>query len=178
MPSPSRRRALIAFMLASALAAAAPIVVQAAPAGITLENVWTRATAPGQAVAGGFMTVVNAGSAEDRLLGASSPAAKEIQIHNTSMDDGVMRMRPMTDGVAIPAGSRVEFKPRALHLMLIGLQAPLAAGSTVPVTLEFARAGKVVATLRVEAVAAQPAAPAAPTAPAMGHDHHSMKHGE
>ena len=146
MSSLSPRRSLIAITLAAALAALAaltPAAVQAAPAGITIEDAWTRATAPGQAVAGGFMTVVNATAAEDRLLRASSPVAKEIQIHNTSMDDGVMRMRPMADGVVIPAGGRVEFKPRALHLMLIGLQAPLAAGSTVPLTLEFARAGKV-----------------------------------
>ena len=95
--------------------------------------------------------------------------AKEVQIHNTTMDEGVMRMRPMADGVAIPAGGRVEFKPRALHLMFMGLQAPIAAGTTVPVTLEFERAGKVGATFRVEAVAA---APAAPAKPATGHHHH------
>ena len=161
------RRSLIA--LAALLVTATSTVAPAAPAGITIENAWTRATAPGQAVAGGFMTVVNTTSAEDRLLRASSPAAKEVQIHNTTMDDGVMRMRPMTDGVVIPAGGRVEFKPRASHLMLMGLQAPLAAGSTVPVTLEFARAGKITTTLRVEAVAAQPAT---------GHDHHSMMHAQ
>jgi copper(I)-binding protein len=104
--------------------------------------------------------------------------AKEVQIHNTSMDGGVMRMRHLPDGVAVPAGARVEFKPRALHLMFMELKAPIAAGSTVPVTLEFERAGKVETTFRVQATAA-PAAPAtAPSAPAApaGHDHHKMKH--
>lgn len=155
-----------------------PTVIAGPAAGITIENPWTRATAPGQAVAGGFMTVVNATAAEDRLVRASSPVAKEVQIHNTTMDDGVMRMRPMADGVAIPSGGRVEFKPRALHLMFMGLQAPIAVGTTVPVTLEFARAGKVSATFRVDAAATSPAAPAAPAKPAApaSHDHHSMKH--
>lgn len=143
--------------------------LRAAP-GITIEDPWTRATAPGQTVAGGFMTLVNAG-ADDRLLRASSPVAKDVQIHNTSMDGGVMRMRHLPDGVAVPAGARVEFKPRALHLMFMELKAPIAAGSTVPVTLEFERAGKVETTFRVQATAA----PAAPAAPA-GHDHHKMKH--
>ena len=164
---PTRR-----FVIALALTAAAvglPPVTVAQPSTVTIEDPWTRATAPGQAVAGGFMTVVNTTGAEDRLLRASSPVAKEVQIHNTTMDEGVMRMRPMADGVAIPAGGRVEFKPRALHLMFMGLQAPIAAGTTVPVTLEFERAGKVGATFRVEAVAA---APAAPAKPATGHHHH------
>lgn len=155
----------------NALAALALLLagtLQAAP-GITVEDPWTRATAPGQAVAGGFMTLVNGGT-DDRLLRASSPVAKEVQIHNTSMDGGVMRMRHLPDGVAVPAGARVEFKPRALHLMFMELKAPIAVGSTVPVTLEFERAGKVEATFRVQATAA----PAAPAAPA-GHDHHKMK---
>lgn len=165
----STRRFVIALALTAAVAVGLQPMTAAQPSTITIENPWTRATAPGQAVAGGFMTVVNTTGAEDRLLRASSPVAKEVQIHNTTMDEGVMRMRPMADGVAIPAGGRVEFKPRALHLMFMGLQAPIAAGTTVPVTLEFERAGKVGATFRVEAVAA---APAAPAKPATGHHHH------
>jgi copper(I)-binding protein len=165
----STRRFAIALALTAAVAVGLQPVTVAQPSTVTIENPWTRATAPGQAVAGGFMTVINTTSTEDRLLRASSPVAKEVQIHNTTMDEGVMRMRPMADGVAIPAGGRVEFKPRALHLMFMGLQAPIAAGTTVPVTLEFERAGKVGATFRVEAVAA---APAAPAKPATGHHHH------
>lgn len=165
----STRRFVIALALTAAVAVGLQPVTVAQPSTVTIENPWTRATAPGQAVAGGFMTVINTTSTEDRLLRASSPVAKEVQIHNTTMDEGVMRMRPMADGVAIPAGGRVEFKPRALHLMFMGLQAPIAAGATVPVTLEFERAGKVGATFRVEAVAA---APAAPAKPATGHHHH------
>lgn len=165
----STRRFVIALALTAAVAVGLQPMTVAQPSTITIENPWTRTTAPGQAVAGGFMTVVNTTGAEDRLLRASSPVAKEVQIHNTTMDEGVMRMRPMADGVAIPAGGRVEFKPRALHLMFMGLQAPIAAGTTVPVTLEFERAGKVGATFRVEAVAA---APAAPAKPATGHHHH------
>ena len=165
----STRRFVIALALTAAVAVGLQPITVAQPSTVTIENPWTRATAPGQAVAGGFMTVINTTGPEDRLLRASSPVAKEVQIHNTTMDEGVMRMRPMADGVAIPAGGRVEFKPRALHLMFMGLQAPIAAGTTVPVTLEFERAGKVGATFRVEAVAA---APAAPAKPATGHHHH------
>lgn len=165
---PTRRFVITLALTAAAAVGLQPITV-AQPSTVTIENPWTRATAPGQAVAGGFMTVINTTGPEDRLLRASSPVAKEVQIHNTTMDEGVMRMRPMADGVAIPAGGRVEFKPRALHLMFMGLQAPIAAGTTVPVTLEFERAGKVGATFRVEAVAA---APAAPAKPATGHHHH------
>lgn len=165
----STRRFVIALALTAAVAVGLQPITVAQPSTITIEDPWTRTTAPGQAVAGGFMTVVNTTGVEDRLLRASSPVAKEVQIHNTTMDEGVMRMRPMADGVAIPAGGRVEFKPRALHLMFMGLQAPIAAGTTVPVTLEFERTGKVGATFRVEAVTA---APATPAKPATGHRHH------
>lgn len=137
-----------------ALALLATAAHAAGAAGIAIQDAWTRATAPGQVVAGGFMTVVNTGTTADRLLRASSTAARAVQMHESRVDDGVMRMREMTDGVTVPAGGRVEFKPRGLHLMLVDLKAPLQAGARVPVTFEFAHAGRITASFRVEALAA------------------------
>lgn len=153
--------ALLACLTASASwrAAAADSPGPARTDAIRIEDPWIRATAPGQSVAGGFMAVVNTTATEDRLLRASSPLAEEVQMHNTTIDGGVIRMRPMVDGVAIPAGGRVEFKPRALHLMLLGLQTPLTAGANVPVTFEFGRAGKVTASFRIEAITTPPREP-------------------
>jgi copper(I)-binding protein len=89
------------------------------------------------------MTIANSGKTDDRLIGASSPVAAEVQLHTMSMDGGVMRMRQLTDGIAVPAGGMAHLKPGSLHLMFIGLKAPLRRGTHVPVTLRFAKAGSV-----------------------------------
>jgi copper(I)-binding protein len=161
-----------------ALALGALITGQAHAAGpIGIENAWTRATAAAQTVGGGFMTIVNTGKAEDRLVSASSPVAAEVQIHDMKMEEGVMRMRQLTGGLAVPAGGRVELKPRSLHLMFMQLKTPLVAGQTVPVTLQFEKAGSVAVQFRVEAMGAsaptttrpQPAAPKQGSAPQHHH---------
>ena len=133
--------ALAVGLLASIASAASPI---------RIDNPWSRATAPGQVVGGGFMTIVNAGNTADRLVSATSPVAAEVQIHNTSMDGGVMRMRQLTDGLEIPANGKVELKPRSLHLMFMQLKAPLEAGASFPVQLQFEKAGTVTTQFTVE----------------------------
>jgi hypothetical protein len=118
---------------------------------ITIERPWARASAPGQTVGGGFMTILHQGATEDRLVSATTPMAREVQIHTMNMDDGVMRMRPVEGGLAIPAGGRVVLQPGGLHLMFMELSAPLVAGSTFPVTLRFANAGDIKVEFNIEA---------------------------
>ncbi len=118
---------------------------------ITIERPWARASAPGQMVGGGFMTIVHRGSDEDRLVSATTPIAREVQIHTMNMDGGVMRMRPVEGGLAIPAGGRVVLQPGGLHLMFMDISAPLVAGTTFPVTLRFAKAGDIKVDFNVEA---------------------------
>ena len=136
--------------LALTLALTSLISIAAAASPIRVENPWSRATAPGQVVGGGFMTIVNTGNTADRLVSVTSAAAAEVQIHHTSMDGGVMRMRQLTDGLEIPAASRVELKPRGLHLMFMQLKAPLDVGSSFPVQLQFEKAGTLTAQFKVE----------------------------
>lgn len=136
--------------LALTLALTSLISIAAAASPIRIENPWSRATAPGQVVGGGFMTIVNTGNTADRLVSVTSAAAAEVQIHHTSMDGGVMRMRQLTDGLEIPAASRVELKPRGLHLMFMQLRAPLDVGSSFPVQLQFEKAGTLTAQFKVE----------------------------
>jgi copper(I)-binding protein len=136
--------------LALTLALTSLISIAAAASPIRIENPWSRATAPGQVVGGGFMTIVNTGNTADRLVSVTSAAAAEVQIHHTSMDGGVMRMRQLTDGLEIPAAGRVELKPRGLHLMFMQLKAPLDVGSSFPVQLQFEKAGTLTAQFKVE----------------------------
>ncbi|MCF8165715.1 MAG: copper chaperone PCu(A)C [Rhodoferax sp.] len=119
---------------------------------IKVENAYTRATVPGQMVAGGFMKIENKGVA-DQLISASSPVSGEVQLHEMAMDGNVMKMRQVKD-IPVPAGGAVELKPGGLHLMFMNIKAPLAAGETVPVKLKFAKAGEVEVKMPVNAMGA------------------------
>jgi copper(I)-binding protein len=109
---------------------------------IKIEHAYTRATMPGQQVAGGFMKIENKAGPADQLVSASSAIAGEVQLHEMAMEGNVMRMRQV-QGIAVPAGGAVELKPGGLHIMFINIKAPLTAGETVPVKLKFAKAGEV-----------------------------------
>lgn len=118
---------------------------------LELTAAFTKAMLPGQPVGGGFVTVENKGSADDKLIGATSEQAGEVQLHEMSMEGDVMKMRQLTDGIAIPAGSKVELVPGGLHLMFYKVSAPFAVGQTVKVTLQFEKAGNVDVVLPVVA---------------------------
>ncbi len=123
------------------LFSSAAIAQNATVGAIKIENAYTRATAPGQQVAGGFMKIENKGAA-DQLISASSPVAGEMQLHEMAMEGNVMKMRQVKD-IAVPANGAVELKPGGLHIMFMNIKAPLTAGETVPVKLKFAKAGEV-----------------------------------
>ena len=118
---------------------------------VQIENAYTRATVPGQQVAGGFMKIENKGGTADQLVSASSPVAGEVQLHEMAMEGNVMKMRQVKD-IAVPSGGEVELKPGGLHLMFMNIKAPLAAGETVPVKLKFAKAGEVEVKMPVNAM--------------------------
>ncbi|MEK1890844.1 MAG: copper chaperone PCu(A)C [Phyllobacterium sp.] len=118
---------------------------------LTLSDAFTRATLPGAKVGGGYVTITNGSKEADRLIGGSSPIAARIEVHEMKMDGNVMQMRQLKDGLEIPAGETVKLAPGNIHLMMMGLKSPLKEGEMVPVTLEFAKAGKVELQLMVGA---------------------------
>ena len=117
---------------------------------------WARATPPTAPSGGGFLTVTNTGTAADRLVSATSPAAGQVQIHEMKMDGTIMRMRELENGLEIPPGATVALAPGGLHLMMMGLKAPLKEATRVPVTLVFEKAGKIDVELQVMALGAAP----------------------
>jgi periplasmic copper chaperone A len=121
---------------------------------LVLDNAWSRATPGGAKVGGGYLTVDNKGSAADKLIGGSSPAAGKVEVHEMAMNNGVMTMRPLKDGLSIPAGKSVALAPGGYHLMLMDLKAPLKKGDKIPVTLKFEKAGDVNVTLDVRDIGA------------------------
>lgn len=144
---------LKALLVGAAITVSGPVLAQAVSTNsIKIEGAYTRATVPGQQVAGGFMKIENKGAA-DQLVSASSPVAGEVQLHEMAMDGNVMKMRQVKD-IPVPAGGSVELKPGGLHLMFMNIKAPLAAGETVPVKLKFAKAGEVEVKMPVNAMGA------------------------
>ncbi len=130
--------------------AAHPAATAEVKAGdLTLTGGFTRATLPGAPVAGGFVTIANAGASDDVLTGGSAAFAGDVQVHEMTMQGDVMKMRALPEGLTIPAGQTVELKPGSFHLMFMDLEAALKQGDTVEVTLDFARAGKVILPLTV-----------------------------
>jgi copper(I)-binding protein len=87
-----------------------------------------------------YMVLANDGGVADRLVGGSSPAARGVQLHESRMEDGVMTMRQL-DGVEIPPGEEVQFRPAGRHLMLVDLSQGLLEGDTIDLVLEFERSG-------------------------------------
>ena len=112
-----------------------------APGKVVVARAWSRATAPGTSVGVAYFAIMN-GAAADELVGIESPVSEHVEMHATSMANGMMQMRE-TASVVVPAGGRVEFEPSGLHAMLFGLKAPLTAGGRVPLTLVFRHAGRV-----------------------------------
>jgi periplasmic copper chaperone A len=124
-------------------------------ASISVEKPFSRATPGGSKVGAGYMTIINKGNAADRLVSASSPAAGKVEIHEMTMQDGVMKMRELAGGFPIEAGKSASLAPHGTHLMLMDLKAPLKEGDKVPVTLNFEKAGKIEVTLDVQSIGAQ-----------------------
>ncbi len=94
-------------------------------------------------VLGGYLTIVNTGTTDDRLLGGSSPVAERFEIHVSSVVDGVARMRPVKEGITISAGSTVKLEPGAAHIMFEKPMQRPAEGEKFKATLQFEKAGPV-----------------------------------
>jgi periplasmic copper chaperone A len=146
------------------LKAPAPLVrIVAAAAGsrslkagdLTIEAPWLRATPGSAKVAGGYVRIANGGREPDRLVGASIPLAGRGEVHEMTVTDGIMKMRPIESGLPIPPGGSVELKPGGLHLMFLDLRTGLKPGEEVQGTLVFEKAGTVAVTFPVAAIGAQ-----------------------
>ena len=148
-------------------AATSLLLIATAHAEVSVTDPFSRASAPTAKAGAAFLTVkIDAGN--DKLLGGSSPVAEKVELHTHLMEDGIARMRPVDGGIDVAAGSPVELKPGGLHLMLIGLKAPLKQGDSFPLTLNFEKAGAVTVMVPVQGPGAK-----APGAGQGGHDDHA-----
>ena len=131
-----------------ATAAALFMAALSAQAAVTVTQAWVRGVVKGQAETGAFMTLKSQEATS--LIGAASPVAKTVQIHEMKMEGDMMKMRPVA-AIEIPANSTVELKPGGYHVMLMGLNKPLAKGDKVPLKLTFRAKNGTQSTVDVQA---------------------------
>lgn len=120
-------------------------------AEVSISNPWVRATVPAQKATGAFMQLKS--DSDVKLVAASAPAtlAGVVEVHEMSMNNGVMKMQPVAGGLALPAKQAVELKPGSYHIMLMELKQQVKAGETVTLTLTFEDAKKQRSTQTVKA---------------------------
>ena len=119
-----------------------------AAANVKVTHAWARASAPGQTTAVVYLDLKS--DTDAALTSAKSTRAERVELHAMSMDNGVMRMRPV-ERVELPAAKTVNLAPNGTHLMLVNVKEPLKAGERVPLTLTIAKAGHRPATVKVQA---------------------------
>lgn len=113
-----------------------------------VDDAWVRATVPTQSASGAFMTLT--ADSDSKLLSVATPVAKDVQIHEMSMKNDVMRMGPV-NSVDLPAGKAVKLDPNGYHVMLMGLTGQLKDGESVPLTLTVENAKGEKETVEVKA---------------------------
>ncbi|HTR13915.1 MAG TPA: copper chaperone PCu(A)C [Roseiarcus sp.] len=147
-------RSLLALLAASIAALTSPSLAAEFKSGdISIENPWTRATPKGAEVGAGYLTVHNNGAAPEHLTGGSADFAS-VEVHEMKTENGVMKMREMKDGLAIPAHGTVRLAPGGYHLMFTHLTKPLMKGEKVKATLNFEHAPPLPVEFTVEGMGA------------------------
>lgn len=140
----------LAGLAGLALHSAGAIRARAADAGaIEISGAWSRPSIGKSTRSVAYLTIANTGGMDDRLLEVTGAISDKVELHATIKDGDVMRMRPVENGVAVPAGDTVTFGPAGLHVMLIGLKKPLKEGERFPLTLLFEKAGEIKADVAV-----------------------------
>jgi hypothetical protein len=144
--------ALLVFLLAALLTPAISAFAHEYRQGdLVIGHPWARPTPGESKVGAAYLSIKNAGKAEDKLTGAKADIAERVEIHEHIHDaGGVMRMREVAGGLIAPAGETVEMKPGGYHIMLLGLKQRLEEGQSFPMTLNFARAGDMQVEVKIE----------------------------
>jgi|JI81BgreenRNA_FD_contig_101_674816_length_3207_multi_3_in_0_out_0_2 copper(I)-binding protein len=136
------------------LGLAAPLAAHEYKVGaLVIDHPVLRVSSPVARTGAGFLTIRNTGNQADRLLSISTDASNRADMHGTIRDGNVMRMRAQADGVPVPAGGKTAFAPGGLHVMFIGLKAPVPEGRLIKARLTFEKAGTVDVAFKAESAA-------------------------
>lgn len=167
------RTVAIGALLAAAFAA--PGSAHDFKAGsIAIDHPWSRATPAGAKVAAGYLTIQNPGDTPDRLVSASAEIAGRTEIHEMAVANGVMTMRQIDQGVAVPAKGEARLAPAGIHIMFMDLKRQLKQGESFAGVLTFEKAGEVKVEFAVQSIGATQADHGA-SGGGHGHDHATEK---
>ena len=150
-PVMSARRLVLCFVLA--LLSGPALAHDAKVGDLVIMEPWARATIGQVKTGAAYLTVINHGTAGDRLLAVSTPVAAKAQFHSNIMDAGVMKMRPV-EAIDIAAKGSTALEPGGIHVMLMGVHSPLKEGDAFAMTLTFETAGSVDVEVHVLGIAA------------------------
>lgn len=143
---------ILATIAALALSVSAVLAHEFTAGNLEIHHPASRATLPGQPVGGGFMTIMNKGTEADRLVSITAPdVSDDVQLHEMAVENDVMKMRQLPNGIEIPAGETVELKSGGLHVMFMKIKHPFKEGESFKATLNFEKAGKVDVDFKIEA---------------------------
>jgi copper(I)-binding protein len=117
---------------------------------LVVAQAWSRPTPPVAGVGVVYFSITNTGRVADQLMDISSPVARQVEIHETRKEGGVVEMRAV-EFVQCEPGATVKSEPGGLHVMLMGLTQPLVAGARFPMSLHFRRAGVLKVQVKVSA---------------------------
>lgn len=154
-PRYTRGMKLTRLFLAAALVAGPALAHDIQKGPIKIIHPWARATVPAQKIGAGYMSIQNTGKDADRLVGASTAVAERVEMHVTTVENNVARMREVK-GYDVKPGEFVHLAPGGAHLMLVNLKQPLKAGDSFPIKLRFERAGEVDLPMMIEAGGSTP----------------------
>lgn len=132
--------------------------------GVMIIDPWSRPAPPVAVNGAAYVSFHNMGPEQDRLISARSNIADRIEIHDHIMENGLVKMRHIEDGISLKSGEKIELKPGGMHLMLLGLQEPLVEGASFQIILQFEQAGEKLIDVPIREKSA-----------GAGHDH-SQKH--
>jgi len=159
-------------LISAAVLSTALFASNAYATNVTVSDAWARASA-GMAKAGAaFMTLTSTAAHDHTLVSASSDISDRVELHTHTMVDGVMQMRQVEGGINVPAGATVMLAPGGLHIMFLGLHAPLKEGTTFDLTLTFDSGRSTTTQVKVLSVGAMGAMGA------MGHSGHTAPMGD
>lgn len=116
---------------------------------LLIDHPWARASIGKAPNGAAYMTITTGGQDADLLVGVESAVAERVELHTHLNEKGVMKMRPV-EAIEIAPGEPALLQPGGLHVMLIGLKAPLVAGESFPMTLDFARSGRIEVEVKIE----------------------------
>ncbi|MGB3812358.1 MAG: copper chaperone PCu(A)C [Shinella sp.] len=143
---------ILATVVALALSASAAFAHDFTLGNLEIHHPASKATLPGQPVGGGFMTITNKGAEADRLVSiTAADVSDDVQMHEMAVENDVMKMRQLPDGIEIPAGAKVELKSGGLHVMFMKIKHPFKEGEKFKATLTFEKAGKIDVDFKIEA---------------------------